>query len=72
LIFQGATKWSKKAAATQAAMAMIAPVRLFGKTPRLSIPRPARSAILTGIKAIVSPSPARARRPRQLVASFTS
>src|ERR1700737_1889707 len=37
------------------AMAMTPPLSLSGKTPRLSITRPANSAILIKIKAIVSP-----------------
>jgi hypothetical protein len=35
-------------------MAMIAPIRLFGKTPSVSVTRPANIAILIKFEAIVS------------------
>ena len=41
--------------AMHVAMAMTPPLSLSGKTPRLSITRPANSAILIEIKAIISP-----------------
>src|SRR3984957_16414430 len=40
----------------QVAMAMIPPRRLSGKTPKVRIARPARTAILTKIEAMDSPS----------------